>query len=193
MAATNREMPEEVASGTFRKDLYYRLGVVSLIVPPLRDRKEDIAELVLSYLDYLRPRVGTDVHKIADEALAAMVEYDWPGNVRELINVVERAMLLCADEEIGLVDLPDSISGVSAAARSVADLGVSACPEELLTESLADGRARVVEQFERAYLSALLRDARGRIGVTASRAGITSRSLYDKMRRYGLRKEDFKI
>jgi len=193
MAATNREMPDEVASGSFRKDLYYRLGVVSLTVPPLRDRREDIAELVLSYLDFLRPRVGTDVHKIGQDAIAAMVEYDWPGNVRELINVVERAMLLSATDEIGLADLPDSISGVSVAAQSVAEQSHGGCPEELLAEPLAEARARVVEEFERAYLSALLTDARGRIGATASRAGITPRSLYEKMKRYGLRKEDYKI
>jgi DNA-binding NtrC family response regulator len=121
-----------------------------------------------------------------------MVEYDWPGNVRELINVVERGMLLSADDEIELSDLPDSISGVSVAAQNVADQVHGGCPEELLTEPLAEARARVVAQFERAYLSALLTDAQGRIGATAARAGITPRSLYDKMQRYGLRKEDYK-
>ncbi|MFW5856871.1 MAG: sigma-54 interaction domain-containing protein, partial [Planctomycetota bacterium] len=110
MAASNRDLEAMIAEGTFRRDLYYRLGVVTLLLPPLRDRREDIPELVQSYLGYLRPRVGRDVTTIRDDALEALVRYDWPGNVRELINVVERAMLLAPGETIRLADLPATVA-----------------------------------------------------------------------------------
>jgi len=197
MAATNRDLHDEVEAGQFRRDLYYRLGVVSLTVPPLRERVADIAELAVSYVEYLRPRIGADVDSVSAAALAAMERYSWPGNVRELINVVERGMLLAAGGEITCQDLPEEIRrsapGWPGAGRGVAlATDPRAIPDELLEQSLAEARARIVESFERGFLIRLLDDTGGRIGETAGRAGITPRSLYDKMRRYGLRKEDFK-
>jgi transcriptional regulator with PAS, ATPase and Fis domain len=109
MAATNRDPREEVKTKRLREDLYYRLNVVTLTIPPLRQRSEDIPDIVASYLPWLRPRVGRDVTSIAPEALEALAHYSWPGNVRELINVIERAMLLCEGEQIRLADLPDTI------------------------------------------------------------------------------------
>ncbi|NQT53129.1 sigma-54-dependent Fis family transcriptional regulator [bacterium] len=197
MAATNRDLHAAVADGEFRRDLYYRLSVVTLTIPPLRERVEDIPELVESYLDYFRPRVGVDVEGITDEALDALCHYDWPGNVRELINVIERATLLCCGDEIGVEDLPESIG--SPASRQPAGLllgpngsSIEELPEEWLERPLADVRADVVAGLERAYLTGLLRATSGSVGETARRAGIQPRSLYDKMKQHGLRKEDFK-
>jgi DNA-binding NtrC family response regulator len=106
--------------------------------------------------------------------------------------VVERAMLLGQGDAIGLGDLPEEIAGAPRSAGQAVEISTARFSEQLLAEPLAAARAQVVEQFERAYLAALLEQNRGRIGVTADRAGITPRSLYDKMKRYGLRKEDFK-
>jgi len=197
MAATNRDLQEDVARGLFRKDLFYRLGVISLTVPPLRERREDIRELVFGYIDYLRPRVGQEVDSITDEAVAAMENYEWPGNVRELINVIERAMLLCSDQEITLKDLPDVIRGdagtpVFADTADESTQSDFSIPDAWLDTPLKTIKKQITDQFEKAYLAGLLTRNRGKIGASAEQAGITPRALYEKMKRHGLEKEDFK-
>ena len=199
IAATNRELEEEVSSRHFRKDLYYRLSVVTLTIPPLRDRREDIPVLIDSYINYLRPRIGRDVFGITDEALKALCRYSWPGNVRELINVIERAMLLCNDNKITPADLPETISGMTTLADAqilpaLATLQeVDSILDEWLQKPLHEVRKEILERFEHTYLTGLLQLTGGRIGKTAKRAGIQPRSLFDKMKRHGLRKEDFRI
>jgi transcriptional regulator with GAF, ATPase, and Fis domain len=94
LAATNRDLEIEVGEKRFRTDLFYRLNVVSLTLPPLRERREDIPELLQSYIDHFRARLPSDVATVHPDALEALTAYDWPGNVRELINVVERAVLM---------------------------------------------------------------------------------------------------
>jgi DNA-binding NtrC family response regulator len=188
MAATNRDPREEVKARRLREDLYYRLNVVTLTIPPLRQRSEDIPDLVASYLTWLRPRVGRVVTGIAPEAMEALVQYSWPGNVRELINVIERAMLLCEGEQIRLADLPDTIRSPDAA--SLPDRGsLAGSPFE---KTLEAARREIIERFERAYLAHHLKQCAGRVGDTAKRIGIEPRSLFDKMKRYGFRKEDFR-
>ena len=197
MAATNRDLETEVESHNFRKDLYYRLSVVALTIPPLQDRREDIPTLVDSYINYLRPRIGCEVYGITDEALESLCQYSWPGNVRELINVIERAMLLCNDDKISLADLPETVSGRSGlehAQITPASIMQEAdsVSEEWLQKPLNEVRKEILERFEHTYLTGLLRLTGGRIGETAKRAGIQPRSLFDKMKRHGLRKEDFR-
>jgi DNA-binding NtrC family response regulator len=197
MGASNRDLEREVAEGHFRRDLYYRLSVVSLTVPPLRQRRGDVADLVENYIDYLRPRIGCEVDSIAPDALEALCGYTWPGNVRELINVIERAMLLCGGEEITLDDLPEAIrhsrdGGAGQGASRTGSWTFDEVPAAWLDRPLRDVRRGVVESLESAYLRSLLRQTGGRVGETAERAGIQSRSLYEKMRRLGLRKEDFR-
>jgi DNA-binding NtrC family response regulator len=109
MAATNLDIAAEVEARRFRPDLYYRLSVVTLSIPPLRERKEDIAVLVDSYLEYFRGHIRRNVTGITAEALEALCRYDWPGNVRELVNIIERAMLLVSGDKIRLEDLPGAI------------------------------------------------------------------------------------
>jgi two-component system response regulator AtoC len=197
MAATNRELAQEVEARLFRRDLYYRLSVVTLTVPPLRDRREDIPALVDSYINYLRLRIGSAATGITPDALHALCRYHWPGNVRELINVIERGMLLCGGKEITINDLPESVSGrhvapfapmLSLATRDDGEV----VPQEWLAKPLSEVREAVLVNFERAYLAGLLHSTGGRIGETARRAGIQPRSLFDKMKRHGLRKEDFR-
>jgi DNA-binding NtrC family response regulator len=189
MAATNRDLDEEVRARRFRADLYYRLAVVTLTVPPLRDRREDVPILVRDYLDHFRVTLGRDVRSIRPDALAALVAYSWPGNVRELINVVERAVLLCPGQEIGRADLPRTLTGP----RATPPPGpFAALPETWRTLKLREARREVTTVFEGAYLRDLLREAEGRVGEAARRAGINERTLYELMQRHGLRKEDFR-
>jgi len=197
MASTNRDLTAQTEEGNFRKDLYYRLGVVTLVVPPLRERREDVPGLVESYLDYFQPRIGGNVSSIADDALEALARYPWPGNVRELINVIERAVLLCGGDRIALEDLPEDIrclaespEGTRSCERTWgAALGRA---EDWLNRPMKAIRAELLEKFERTYLQAALRETGGRVGEAAARAGISARALLDKMKRYGLRKRDFR-
>jgi DNA-binding NtrC family response regulator len=191
MAATNRDPREEIKAKRLREDLYYRLNVVTLTIPPLRDRSEDIPDVVASYLTWLRPRVGRTVTGIAPEAMEALIRYSWPGNVRELINVIERAMLLCEGEEIRLLDLPDTIRSPHDASTSHVDRADSSGASPF-AKPLEAARREMIERFERAYLAHHLKECGGRVGDTAKRIGIEPRSLFDKMKRYGLRKEDFR-
>ncbi|MBN2316440.1 MAG: sigma-54-dependent Fis family transcriptional regulator [Sedimentisphaerales bacterium] len=197
MASTNRNLDEEIKHGRFRKDLYYRLSVVSLTVPPLRERREDIPALVHSHIAFLRPRIGGG-RAIDPEAMAALIRYSWPGNVRELINVIERAMLLCNTEMITLADLPESISGTMSPtprpSHSMLDVlaPMTEDSEFLRKHPWRTVRRTFLDRLEREYLRQLLESTNGHIGRTAKLADMRSRSLFDKMKKHGLRKEDFK-
>ncbi len=109
ISATNRDLSKAVAGGTFREDLYYRLNVISLRLPPLRDRLNDLEKIAQSHLTFLAGRAGKSVHSFSPAAVEAMRQYAWPGNLRELRNVIERAMILCGGEVIEADDLADTI------------------------------------------------------------------------------------
>ena len=194
VAATNRDIKEEVEQKRFRRDLYYRLGVVSIEVPALREREGDIPTLADSILEGLSARIGRAVSGIRPEAMAALRRYDWPGNVRELINVLERAVLLCEGGEITPDDLPEEIAagGRDTAATAGLSLNVDDLPNDWLARPLREVREAAIERLEKAYLSKLLAFTGGRVGEAAERADIEPRSLFNKMKRYGLRKEDFR-
>ena len=193
VAASNRDLAADVEARRFRQDLYYRLSVVTLTVPPLRDRREDIPALARSYVGYHRPRIGREVYGITPQAVDALCRYGWPGNVRELINVIERAMLLCKGREITPEDFPAMIRACgSAAAAPALAVRPENIPPQWLDRPLRELREAVLADLEKAYLAALLKQTGGRIGQTARRAGIQPRSLYAKMRQHGLTKEQFK-
>ncbi|MBN1125501.1 MAG: sigma-54-dependent Fis family transcriptional regulator [Sedimentisphaerales bacterium] len=196
MASTNKNMEEEVQAGRFRKDLFYRLSVVSLTVPPLRQRREDIPALVENYISLFRSRIGSDVYSVHPEAMKALCEYSWPGNVRELINVLERATLLCTQDQIRQEDLPESIRSNVKESFPVLSLSVNGT---LINSTDAfpllpwrKMRRMLLEHGERQYLVELLKSTHGHIGQTAKHAGMQPRSLFDKMKKYGLRKEDYR-
>jgi transcriptional regulator with PAS, ATPase and Fis domain len=109
IAATNRPLEEAVAARTFREDLFYRLNVVRLEVPPLRERPRDVPLLVDHFVAQLRGTLGKPVRSVSDDALERLVAYRWPGNVRELENVIERAVILATSETIGLAELPQNV------------------------------------------------------------------------------------
>ncbi len=197
MAATSRNIGEEVERGEFRRDLYYRLGVVTLTIPPLRDRREDIPGIIDRHIANFRSQIDRGASGIEDEALEAVAAYDWPGNERELVNVIERAMLLCEYESIALKCLPASIARLSpsGSAGQIADSLFSVNGDSVdgwLERTMAEVRREVLDRFERAYLTVVLRAAHGRVGAAAKRAGITPRHLFNQMKRHDLRKEDFR-
>jgi two-component system, NtrC family, response regulator AtoC len=187
-AATNRDLKKEMEAHLFRADLYYRLAVVTLTVPPLRERREDIAELARGFLDRIRRQLGRPVTGFHPDALEALIRYDWPGNVRELINVIERAVLLAPGNEIQVSDFRGGESWSAGEDRALPPPPIA----DRFDRPLADAREEVSSAFEKDYLERVLKLCRGRVGEAARRSGVNERTLYALMRRHGLRKEDFR-
>jgi DNA-binding NtrC family response regulator len=191
VAATNQDLEQAVESGGFRKDLYYRLSVVTLTLPPLKQRREDIPVLARRFVDLSHDRSGHEVNGLSDRALRALGRYDWPGNIRELKNVVERAILLTKSQKISMADLPHVFHDDAVRADEIVP-GQEVRLEAWRNRTLPEVRREVLERVERIYIEMVLRETRGRVGRAAEIAGIHPRGLYDKMKRLGLRKEDFK-
>ncbi|MHB1222658.1 MAG: sigma-54-dependent transcriptional regulator [Gemmatimonadaceae bacterium] len=177
LAATNKTLEEEIAAGRFREDLYYRLNVVPLHVPPLRERKDDIPLLVIYFLQQLAEREGAPARGITDEAIQRLQTLDWAGNVRELRNTVERLLILSSGPAITATDV-DRLVGRRP--EDVAGLGA-------LVE------CRTFEEFktaaERAYLLAKLRAFDWNVSETARALEMPRSNLYKKIERYGLERE----
>lgn len=195
IAATNKNLLEEVKEKRFREDLFYRLNVVSITLPPLRERTEDLAEIAQSYVEHYRVAIGGRAERISGTALDAIRQYPWPGNVRELANAIERAVIMGSSAEIQVEDLAVDIQMMGPATRSLDTARTTGPiePDASWTERpWADVRRSVLEEVEIRYLRGLLEATRGRIGETATRAGMDPRSLHQKMKKYGLRKEDFR-
>lgn len=200
MAATNRDPEEAIKAKTFRSDLYYRLSVVTLPIPPLRERMEDIPVLARRYLEKFRVQMRRPPLELSAAALVALCRYPWPGNVRELINVMERAVLLTPGTVIHPEDLPESIALAAGSAVSEVSGTAVAGLQPIALESLGNWRGqtfkelrrRALIQLELQYLDAVLRDTRGSIMRTANVLGVAPRSVYNKMRLYKLNKEDYK-
>lgn len=199
IGATNRDLSVEMEEGRFRRDLYYRLGVVELNIPALRERPDDVRRLLEVYRVNFAAQMGSAVEGYSAEAYEALMAYDWPGNVRELINVVERAVLLGLGKCIELGDLPQAIAAPRhrAAVVSASDLGPIepngvSLPEAWLRRPWKDVRKDLLREGERAYLSNLLMMTGGRVGLAARTAGLAERSLFEKMKAHDLKKEDFR-
>jgi DNA-binding NtrC family response regulator len=180
VAATHRDLEAEVKDDRFREDLYYRLKVVELVAPPLRERTEDIPALVDRFLAQLMERLGREPRPLSADALASLARYPWPGNVRELRNVVEQASVLAPGPEIE----PDDLN-----------LPAAEGPEPVLEAStdapFRDAKRQAVESFERGYLIRALRAHDGNISRTAESIGMVRQSLQQKIRELGLRSEDW--
>jgi len=183
IAATNTDLVKMCEQGLFRTDLYYRLSVFPIEIPPLRERKEDIPVLVEVFLRRLNRFNTKEIHGVHPDVMEAFFRYDWPGNIRELENLIERAYIL----ESSSVLTPESFPSELFTRKSN--------PSHLPIDTsvpLEQVRRKAIEQVERAYLTELLRQNKGRIAPTAQSAGIGVRQLHKLMRKYGLRKEDFK-
>jgi two-component system response regulator AtoC len=179
VAATNRDLEVLVKEGRFRDDLYYRLNVIPLRLPPLRERPGDLPLLLEHFRRTFAERYGRDVPAPSPEVVAAARAYPWPGNVRELRNLCERAALMGWD---AVAPLLGEAARAGPALAAPADFGLP----------LLEARARLVERFEREYLTRLLREHKGRVGEVARAAGIAERNLYEKMKAYGLSREDYR-
>ncbi len=180
VAATHRDLEADVAAGRFREDLYYRLKVVGVNMPPLRERPEDLPALSSRFLEQVAVRLERPTKQLAPGALAALARHAWPGNVRELRNVIEQAAVLSAGDEIQASELQiDTGRGGTGAPIPVPDVAFS------------EAKREAVEAFERAYLLRALRDHDGNISRTAESIGMVRQSLQQKIRELGLRDEDW--
>ena len=192
VAATNRDLAEEVRAGRFREDLFYRLSVVRLMLPPLRERTDDLALLVKHFLRKLSFNRDADgglrVRDVAGEALDAMAAYLWPGNVRELINVIERACSFADEDIIGLTDLPEHISGIQRADATEADGDDSGSTELGLLSDMPfkEAKEQWLSSFERDYIVELLRRNGMNISHAAREADIDRKYFRKLMKKYGI-------
>ncbi len=197
VAATNRDLQEEMVQGTFRRDLFYRLGVVVLELPPLRQRRDDISVLVENYAAYLAPRIGVEPRRVSPAAMEACRNYAWPGNVRELANVIERALILGDDEWIDLDQLPEEIahsaSGKFGHGNAAPDSQRNEPFPNWEGQTWVQARCKLLEHYEALYLQQVLAHAHGRIKDAATLAGLTPRALHYKMKHHGIRKEQFRL
>jgi len=168
IAATNKDLRQEVENGKFREDLFYRLNVVEVDLPSLSERKEDIPLLCQHFLDVFRKHMGRLIQGFTNEAMNAMVQYQWKGEVRELENVVERAVIFCDKEYIGVEHLPEYFRQVSAHGSALAAGG---------QQTLRDA----VKAFERTYIEQVLVQHERNKEATAQALGVSLSSLYRKM------------
>jgi DNA-binding NtrC family response regulator len=180
VSATHRNLPLAIRDGKFREDLFYRLRVVTIELPPLRTHKEDIPVLVESFLRLHGARLNRNVH-LTKEALAAMERYDWPGNIRELKNAVERGIVLARGEELGIDDLPEEVvKGTPVLPKSGEDGTDHGLGEKDFREAK--------RKFEIAYLRRQLVAHRWNISRTAATIGLHRQSLQERLRELGIRR-----
>ncbi len=181
ICATNRNLKEEVKNGKFREDLYFRISVVQIYVPPLRKRKEDIPLLVNHFIKQINKREGKSIRGISDGALNLLKDYEWPGNVRELKNAIDRAVSLCEGNTIEVKDLPEYIKDGSLHLSRVS-----------IAEHLPfkDAKERWIESFEKDYLIDLLRRNDLNISKAAKEAKIDRKSVQRLLKKYGINVKD---
>jgi DNA-binding NtrC family response regulator len=164
IAATNKELKDFIKAGRFREDLYYRLNVINITIPPLRERTEDIPELADYFLKKYSRKLSKDIREFNPEAVGMLHNYQWPGNVRELENVIERAVIICDSNKIRLEDL--SIPAAYAATEK--------------------GAVQSLEDMEKEYILRVLKDANGNQSKASHVLGIDRKTLYLKLKKYGI-------
>ena len=179
LSATSRDLAEEIAAGRFREDLYYRLNVVPVRIPPLKERREDIPDLVNHFLTRFAAERRIPTPRIAEEALAALQAHDWPGNVRQLRNIIERTLILAPGDRVDCIEIdllpPEIVDGQGAGSISTASIAIMGSP-------LREAR----ESFEREYLKIQIRRFSGNISRTASFIGMERSALHRKLKALGL-------
>ena len=169
IAATNRDLAGAVEKGAFREDLFYRLNVYPIYLPPLREREADVLLLADHFLEKYAEEYGKDIRRISTPAIDALVRYHWPGNVRELENCLERAVLLCEDQVLHSYHLPPTL-------QTAEDTGTQQ------TQSLGEA----METFERELLIDALKTSRGNMSRAAKALRTTERIFGYKVKKYGL-------
>src|SRR5205814_6603795 len=192
VAATSRDLGKEIAAGRFREDLYYRLNVVPIYLPPLRERREDIPSLVEFFLKRYADQNRREVRRVHPEAMRLLREHDWPGNVRELQNYVERAVILGEGHELTVEHLPPQLRGV-AAPRPIRSRGggLAAMTADLVRQGVRaagphanDLHKRIVDQVERELIQQVLQSCERVQIKAAARLGINRNTLHKKLAQY---------
>jgi DNA-binding NtrC family response regulator len=198
IAATNSDLKKEIAQGGFREDLYYRLNVVPIRLPSLRERATDIPLLVMHFIRKFNTRLKKDIDGVEPAALSRLTSYPWPGNIRELENVIERAVLFCDGDELHLSDLPAEVRGAPTLSSSLPEDLLSSTPLPPLssaepTSSSADGLKEQVKaamsRLERELIVRALEQTNGNVTHAARLLKISRKGLQLKMKEHGLRED----
>jgi len=179
LSATSRNLADEIAAGRFREDLYYRLNVVPVRIPPLRERREDIPELVAHFLARFSAERRIQTPELSNDAIAALQAHDWPGNVRQLRNIIERTLILTPGDRVGCIEvdlLPPEII------ETQGPTGMGGASMTIMGSPLREAR----ESFEREYLKIQIRRFSGNISRTASFIGMERSALHRKLKALGL-------
>jgi len=184
IAATNADLETEVNANRFRADLFYRLNVLPIFIPPLRERREDIELLTHYFIRVYSEKMRQEPIKISDQALNILLNYDWPGNVRELENSVERALLLCKGDTLQPTDFPENMRGRSSGTIPTSQSQVQANTGVASTES------PTLESIEKAYIFWTLNQTGWKKTEAARILGIDPSTLYRKLERYGIKQPD---
>jgi DNA-binding NtrC family response regulator len=186
LAATNQDLEAKVKDGSFREDLYYRLNVVPIALPSLRERPEDIPLLLEHFLAAAAARLKREPRRLSPEALRALLAHEWKGNVRELEHAIEQAVVLASGDEIQLADLP-SVRPVAAPALAVAGAAGGDGPA-----TFKEAKQRLIESFERQFIADALARHHGNISKAAEEMGMYRQHLQLKLGEYGIDPETFR-
>jgi transcriptional regulator with GAF, ATPase, and Fis domain len=179
IAATNRDLDKALAAGEFREDLFYRFNAFTVVLPPLRERSEDIPVLAYHFLRKAEAKVNKKVDRFSPEALDLLRRYGWPGNLRELENIIERAVVLSSSQQVEVAHLP----------LYMKDAG----PIRVTTqEGFVKAKERVVSMFEKEAVARFLAEARGNISVASQKAGITRRNFHRLLSKYSINTKKYK-
>ncbi|MCA9112272.1 MAG: sigma-54-dependent Fis family transcriptional regulator, partial [Planctomycetaceae bacterium] len=179
ICATNRDLQEEVNAGRFRQDLFYRLGVIHMELPPLRDRGDDVILLASAFLKTLQ-RGNSRITGLSDEVIDCFRRYRWPGNIRELRNVIERSVALSRTETVQLSDLPRPMREAEESTSR---------PVSVLAEI---SREEALDNADQSYLTALLEKHKGNISQAARQAGLSRQGMHKLLSRHGLDAAEFR-
>lgn len=185
IAATHQNLERLIAEGKFREDLYYRLNVISVTLPPLRERKEDLFELAMYFLAQAAERAAKPVTMVDEMALEAMSAYHWPGNIRELQNVIERAVVLCEGHQVTVADLPHAVAQATFQPQILANSSPAA-PRTRPVPELVAQRTVIGSEGERQQLVEALQRCGGNKAEAARLLGIPRSTFFSKLRRHGL-------
>jgi DNA-binding NtrC family response regulator len=186
IAATNQNLPEKIRAGEFREDLFYRLNVINIHIPPLRERKEDIPLLVRHFMAKYSVVHRKNAPRISDEAMEYLMRQDWPGNVRELTNVIERGVIMATGDTLMVSDL--SLPGqmcLTAPESAPTD-------EELFSMPFKEAKDKLMEEFQAQYIARALARHRGNVSQAAKDCGLKRQYLHRLMRETNVDSKTFK-
>ncbi|MBP1717703.1 MAG: Fis family transcriptional regulator [Deltaproteobacteria bacterium] len=189
LAATNKDLKQAVEAGSFREDLYYRLKVITISIPPLRDRKDDIPLLVEHFLRKHRGNLRKKPIRVSDETLLVLRDYSWPGNVRQLENALIRALVLCPGEVIEPLDLPEEITG-GGREKKEEETRIPT-DREKLKQMKKMIQQKVKAEMERKFIVEALRLGKGNVLRSAANVGMDRRQFQNLIKKYGISKDDF--